>query len=221
MEDNDGLYGMFFRALGLEYVKNPGRIPYSRQRPDRLKHLTESEKENHELYYTLKDWLEPLKDYVEVGFRNHPSKDEPMVAALRNLLRQAVIRNQYGREFLPNLADISTGDLVIEDTFQVYFDYESSEVKVTWDPELPPTPDGKKAASDDDRLMILVYRTFGWDAYGKVYGARRSEGIERVTIPPGEDPLNYYLFVAFTSADGTSQSRTVAVDPCLWEGVTW
>lgn len=213
-----GFYAFLLRKLGFEFVQHPGRIPYARQRPKRLKPRTENQKENQLLFLYLRDWLAPLEEYVKVGYRNHPSNMDPMVLALYDLMRVAVIQHNDGPQFIPTLALISSGNLVIEDNFEVSYDSETSVLQVSWDTQHPPVPDGRKPASDHDRLMLLVYETWGGEAFGKVYGAHRCEGSDNVVIPPlGDDPLKYYLYLAFTSADGTSQSVTIAVDPALWK----
>lgn len=207
--------GLRIRRIQYNGGRFPGRVFYQRRRPDRLKPRIESEKLNHYLFDMMQKQLRPLEKYVEIGYRHGSGKRTGMYAALWWMNKYALIRKGFhDSEILPNLISISHGNLAMEDTFQGYFDPETSEICVTWDTTLPPTLEGQKAASADDRLMIVAQDVWGsYEAYGKIDGATRSAGTERVLVASNMS-IAYFVYMAFISADGTSQSYSISLqDP--------
>jgi hypothetical protein len=198
--------GSSFRKMSEDYYKNIGRIPYRRARPDRLKPRTETQKINAHIHETVLDFLTPLKKFIEVGYRNEPGV--PFAEAIQYIYEVALYRDGYDSAVDPYGMQISFGKLVYQDEFKMHFDADTSEVVVEWDPALPEPKAKEKAASENDWLMIVAYDAWGaGEAYGKIYGARRNAGVERLKVPVYY-PTSYFVYVCFLSADDTDQSTS-------------
>ncbi len=217
MESLDDDLNNHFEKPGIEIPKSPGRISYGRQKSARLKPRSKSDLLNQQLLAEMKAWLKPLEAYLKVGYRNYPGETCPMAAALREANKCAAFRHPSDYSFLPPLVPISYGDLAFEDDFKVLYNAYTSELCIYWDIDMPEALEGQKPASEDDRVMVVARRWSGDDVYGKVFGARRGDCCERVAIPREDDPNDYYIYVAFTSADGTTQSGSYVIAPPMWE----
>ncbi len=214
MEEFDYIFdGLHLRRRQFNGGRFPGRVTYNRRRPDRLIPRTESEKLNHHLMEMMLKKLRPLEQYVEVGFRHEKRKG--LLGALTCMIKDALIRDGFEHSLiLPTHVSISEGNLAIDiDSFQAYYDPTTSEICVSWDPSAGKGWEGQSDPRDDDRLMVVAQDFWGYGTYGKINGAPRSAGSERIYVDP--EIRSYFVYLAFISADGTSQSQSV----CLYDEV--
>lgn len=207
-----------YRLCRIQYDggRFPGRLIYKRRPSDRAIPRTENDELNQYLMDMMLEHLRPLEKYVEVGFRN--GKRAPFHAALLNMKREALICDGFDKSHIIALmVSISEGNLAIGDTFEAYYDPATSEICVTWDTDASEEWEGQIPGRADDRLMVVAQDVWGtYQTYGKINGAPRSAGSERFFVDPLSDDRGYFVYVAFISADGTSQSHSI----CLLDQVS-
>lgn len=195
------------RVGGLVFTTWKG-LTVVKTRPRRRTERTENEKIGQHVFAYVQGWLTPISIFLEAGLKNVEGFKPTLSArniAMSLVYRQSLIRDGYNSRVDPSRTQISAGPLPLARELQLHFNPERAEVKVTWEPALNAETPGRELSSVDDQLMLLAYDPESGMAFGKVHGALRETGEQRLRLD-GAHAGEYHVWVAFIAEDRNSQS---------------
>jgi len=205
-----GLYGPISGKVGGIVGSSWRGIEFIKSRPKRTRPPTEGELANRFVFAYTQLWLQPIKDFLEAGFRddNHPVHG--VNAAKSYLYKHALTKDGFNSVIHPELMKISVGTLPLSADIQVE-KTSPDELTVTWN------TDSITGGRPDDQIMILIYgvrdkdRVITGDVFGTVAGEFRRTGIEKIKVRPNpQNPdLDYHVYAAFSAMDRSRQSDSM------------
>lgn len=198
----NGINGPFKGKVGTVIGSSWKGIPYMKSLHDKRTippHV--KEQQNRNKFGMAHRWLQPVTDFVRVGFKGYSEKVEGFIAAKSWLLKNAFEGEGDNMRINPSLAKVSHGNLHLPDNIAVV-KTGPEEMQITWD--VP-------AKSDDayDQLMVLAYDIEHGKAKYKSTGQFRCAGRDTLPVSPSSVEMIYHIYVAFVAADRSRQSDSV------------
>ena len=178
---------------GIPYVKGPFK--------KRTKNISPDEVANRSKFTLSQYWLKPLLGFVREGFRGYTPTVEGFIAAKSYLIRNAIVGEKPNFEIDPSLVLVSFGtlplspDVVVEQT-------AADQLTFSWNPK--PILNGHS----QDQVMLLAYDVEHKEAFYTTLGQFRSTGSDTLQLN-NKTGITYHLYVAFRSAERTSQSNSL------------
>lgn len=200
---NDGINGPFKGKVGTVVGATWKGIHYMRSLPEpRVSQPTRGEMKNRQKWALSQSWLQPITQFVRIGWKGYSQKSEGFIAAKSYLMKHAF--EEEGGEVIinPALVKLSSGDLPLPATIEAT-QLETSLVQFTWD-----TGFDSEKANKGDQIMMLAYNDEMKSAKVDVMGALRKNGSDTLTLKASA-PGTYHLYAAFISYDRTRQSDSV------------
>lgn len=206
----DGPLGPISGKVGSVVGSSWRGINYLKSKPKRTKPPTEGELANRFIFAYTQLWLQPIKDFLKVGFKDDKNTVYGVNAAKSYLYKNALTKDGFNSIIHPHLMKVSVGTLSLSDDIKVE-KTSTHELTFTWD-------NGKVTnGHPNDQIMLLAYNVqdkdkviFG-DVFGTVAGQFRKEGVERIRVEP--DPrtpdLDYHVYAAFSAMDRSRQSDSI------------
>lgn len=195
-----GVLGPFIGKVGPVVGSSWYGIPYMKAKyAKRTTKISDKEKQSRTRFAMAHRWLQPVKDVVREGFRNHSLKSRGFNAAKSYLIKNAFEGTDTDFFINPALVKVSSGDLPISTGITV----EKSgpdEIKFTWDTEIPANADRA------DQAMLVAYDIKEKKAIFVIHGELRKSGSAIKSVKEGH---SYHLYLAFIAHDRSRQSDSV------------
>jgi hypothetical protein len=157
---------------------------------------------NRKKWALSQSWLQPITQFVQIGWKGYSLKSEGFIAAKSYLLKNAFEFVADDVVINPALAKLSSGILPIPATIKAV-QKESGVVQFIWDKKF----DYEKA-HEGDQILMLAYNVEEKDAEYNLVGHTRKTGSDVLDLS-SEKPGRYHLYAAFISYDRTRQSDSV------------
>lgn len=207
-ENKDGILGPLKGKIGPIVGSSWRGIPYIKTKPVRKKPPTEKELENRHIFAFTQDWLQPIRDFLKLGFKNYSQTNYGVNAAKSFMYKYALTKDGMNSKIDPSNMQISYGDLPLPENIQMeWIKTEENVAEVTLSWTIP-----KNLSTNDfdlhDQAMVLVYNLTDGSAYGVLHDAFRKAGKQRVEIDYSPDH-EYHVWIAFLSADRERQSHSL------------
>src|SRR5690606_987912 len=208
-ENKDGILGPLKGKIGPIVGSSWRGIPYIKTKPVRKKPPTEKELENRYIFAFTQKWLQPIREFLNLGFKNYSQKNYGVNAAKSFLYKYALTKDGMNSKIDPSLMQVSYGDLPMPENIQMEWeklDENVAELRLTWD---VPARDHKSDFSMYDQAMVVVYDPRQeTEAEGILHGAFRNTGNETLIFNYSAEN-EYHVWIAFLSADRERQSHNL------------
>jgi hypothetical protein len=156
-----------------------------------------NEKANQTKFSMVHKWLQPLLDFVRVGFKGYSEKAEGFNAAKSYVLRNAV-KNENGVVSIdPSLVQLSHGDLPLPSHISVTQQPDKT-LLFEWDPH-------ENGGDRYDQIMVVLYNLKTRQAICHTTGQFRHVGREILNF----SGKGCHIYVAFSAHDRKRQSHSV------------
>lgn len=214
-KNEDGILGPLKGKVGPVVGSSWRGIAYVKSAPNRKKPPTEGELKNRHIFAFTQKWLQPLKDFLDVGFKNYSQTNFGVNAAKSFLYENALIKDGMNSKIVPSQMQISYGDLPLPKDIAMEWkgrEDGSGELTVTW---------GATDRSDEykfdfqDQVMVLAYAPTDKEAFGVIHGAFRATGTQLINIETDVRQHEYHVWVAFMAADRERQSHSLYLGPIV------
>jgi len=198
-----GINGPFHGKVGTVIGATWKGIPYMRARPKkRSSGPTEREMANRKKWALSQFWLQPICEFVQIGWKGYSQKSEGFVAAKSYLLKNAFEGEGQDVHINPALVKVSAGDLPLPASMQINR-LEDRLVQFTWD-----TAFDHEKAHKGDQVMLLAYNIEKVKANYNLIGQLRKNGSDVLELPANKSGT-YHLYAAFISYDRIRQSDSI------------
>ena len=200
---NQGINGPFQGKVGTVIGASWKGIPYMRSLPKkRTSDPTPGELLNRKKWALSQHWLQPVQEFVRIGFKGYSPKSEGFVAAKSYLLKNAVVVAGENITIDPARVKLSWGDLPLPENLQMTR-LEGKLVKFTWDPQFL-----DEVSHEGDQIMMLAYNIEKDRAVDNIYGRTREHGADSLNIDTSKTGT-FHIYVAFIAHDRSRQSESV------------
>ena len=178
---------------GISYIKSKPR--------KRTKPLSENEQLTRLHFKMVHEWLQPLLDFVRVGFKGYSPTNYGFNAAKSLLRKEALVKNGFDSWIDPSLARLSAGSLGMSQNMAAVLT-EAGQLEFTWNPTL------EKEMRARDQVMLLIYDPETGNFKFTTAGGFRSAGRDSFDLsltPSG----TYHVYAAFVAEDRSRQSDSL------------
>ncbi len=200
---NQGITGPFQGKVGRVIGASWKGIPYMRALPKkRTSPPTAGELANRKKWTLSQQWLQPVQDFVRIGFKGYSPKSEGFIAAKSYLLKNAMVVNGETVAIDPARVKLSWGDLPLPNNL-LMTRLEGKLVQFTWDPNVY-----DDVACNGDQIMMLAYNVEKDSVVDDLYGRVRAHGSDILNIDTSKTGT-FHLYVAFVAHDRSRQSESM------------
>lgn len=148
------------------------------------------------------EFLQPNKDFINVGYKSYAVKKTAFNAAMSEVLANAItgIAPDFNVDYANAL--VSKGSLsgVLNPVTDLT---TAGEVSFSWDDN-----SAGKTAKSTDKAMLLAYNPAKKESIYILEGASRSAGSEILTIPNAYSGDTLEMYMSFISEDGKTVSNS-------------
>lgn len=192
-----GINGVFVGKVGTVVGCVWKGIPYMRAkgRP-RTSEPSEKEETNRSKFKSAHAWLQPILEYLRIGFAGYSATAEGFNAAKSYNLKHGMIQG----EIVPDLVKVSFGDLPLSDDLSV--ELQDNQLHFSWSTGYIPE------TSPKDQVMLLAYHPESRTAIYDIHGAFRNMGSQIMDTCKAFLGKTVHVYAAFISADRTRQSNS-------------
>ncbi|MBU0697766.1 MAG: hypothetical protein KKE39_14755 [Bacteroidetes bacterium] len=201
-----GVLGGFSGKIGNVVGGSWKGIDYMRIKPSSVANpKTVGQVDQRTKFTASLQFLQPLKDFVKVGYKNFANKMTEFNSAMSYTLGNAItgISPDFIVDYSSALLSRGSlpGALNPSATSTV-----AGAVEVAWDDN---TLNG--TASATDKSLIALYNPNKAEAVYTLEGASRSAGTETLVVPANYSGDDLEAYISFQSADGTSVSNSIYI----------
>ncbi|HZH69146.1 MAG TPA: DUF6266 family protein [Flavobacteriaceae bacterium] len=200
---NQGILGGFSGKVGNVIGGNWKGIDYMRVKPASVHNpRTEGQMDQRTRFAQVLQFLQPMKDFIKVGYKNYAIKMTQFNSAMSYILKNAVIGSfpNYTIDYANAL--ISRGSLAGALNGSATSS-TAGTIEFTW---YDNSNEGNAQATD--KALILAYNKTKGEAVFVTDGALRTAGTQTLTVPDDFSGDAVECFIAFISADGLSVSNS-------------
>lgn len=196
----NGIHGHYIGKVGNIVGSSRNGQYYLKGVPVRkTKRNNKPKTENQSRFSVAHYWLQPLLNFVRVGYKDYKQSGE-FNAAKSYVLNHAIESRESSFAINPALVMLSKGDLPLSNDIAVS-KVDDNKLQFTW------TFGGAdEKASGADQVMMVAYDTEKGSAHIETTGQFRKTGSDTLRVIKGG---KYQVYMAFTSSDRTSQSDSV------------
>lgn len=200
---SQGILGGFSGKVGNVIGGNWKGIDYMRVRPASVANPQTSGQVDQRTRFSIAlQFLQPLKGFIKVGFRNYAIKMTEFNSAMSYNVQNAIIGDYPDFIIDFEAALVSRGGLTAALNPSAVSNIAGS-VQFNWDDN---SIDGN--AKPTDRAMVLVYNPSRNEAVFVTDGSLRSAGTHTITVPNMYSGDNVFAFISFISEDGKQVSNS-------------
>lgn len=200
---NQGILGGFSGKIGNVIGGNWKGIDYMRIKPSNVANpKTEGQVDQRSKFSTVLYFLQPMKNFIKVGFKGYAIKMTEFNSAMSYNLNNAITGNYPDYDIDYQNALLSRGALAGALNGAANSSVAGS-VSFSWDDN-----SGESNASGADKAMLLVYNSVRKEAVFVTDGNIRSSGSQDLTIPDSYSGETVEAFIAFVSEDGKTVSNS-------------
>lgn len=200
---NQGILGGFSGKVGNVIGGNWKGIDYMRVKPASVANpQTEGQVDQRSKFSTVLQFLQPMKDFIKVGYKNYAIRMTQFNSAMSYILKNAVTGSY------PNFTIDYANALISRGSLAGVLNGAATsptvgEVEFTWKDN-----SNEGNADTTDKALILAYNEARNEAIFVINGAARPAGSETLIIPDNFSGDSVECFIAFISADGRSVSNS-------------
>jgi hypothetical protein len=197
---NNSIYGPISGKLGPAIGATWKGQPYLRSRPrKRGKKRGVREKQNQTKFSQTHYWLQPLLDYVRIGFNGYSSTVQGFNAAKSFCLKHAFTGEPGQQKIDPSRVQLSYGDLPLPSNIKMkrsgdYF------LEFNWDKK-------NNGGDNHDQAMLVAYDCETGQHEMQLNGQFRLSGADRLELP-NIKKQNYHVYITFIAHDRGRQSNS-------------
>jgi len=160
--------------------------------------FTKGELKNQSKFGVSQRWLQPLTEFLRVGYKDYNTRYEGFVAAKSYISKTAMKQDDAGFHVDPALALLSYGDMDLAETASAVSEHPNT-VTFKWS-------GGKR--EHDDRAMFVIYDIDGHEAEFDTAAVKRQ--LETGVFKPGKDfsGKSVHVYIAFVSEDRKRRSNS-------------
>ncbi|MCL3781158.1 hypothetical protein EMN47_12280 [Prolixibacteraceae bacterium JC049] len=200
---SQGILGGFSGKVGNVVGGNWKGIDYMRVKPSNVANpKTEGQVDQRSKFSTTLRFLQPMKDFIKVGFKGYANKMTQFNSAMSYNLKNAITGDYPNFSIDYSSALVSRGGLASVLNGAATSSAAGS-VKFTWDNN---SEDGNAHATD--KAMLLVFNPDKNEAIFITEGALRTAGSQTLTVPDNYSGDEVACFVSFITDDGTSVANS-------------
>ncbi|HET6768448.1 MAG TPA: DUF6266 family protein, partial [Chitinophagaceae bacterium] len=198
---NSGIYGAISGKLGPVIGSTWKGQPYLKSLPrKRSKKRGVKENQNQNKFSQAHYWLQPLLDYVRIGFHGYSPTVEGFNAAKSFCLKHAFTGEAAGQKIDPSRVQLSYGDLPLPSNIKMkrsgdYF------LDFSWDKK-------HNSGNSYDQAMLVAYDCETGQKEMQLTGQFRLSGAHRLELPQLKKQ-NYHIYIAFIAHDRSRQSNSL------------
>lgn len=203
---NQGILGGFSGKVGNVIGGSWKGIDYMRVKPANVANpQTEGQVNQRTKFTTVLQFLQPMKDFVKVGFKAYAVKQTEFNAAMSYNLKNGVtgIAPNFTIDYAS--ARLSRGSLA--GALNPQLDVATQgQVTISWTDN-----SGQGNASATDKALLLIYNESNGEAIFTTDGVTRDTGTQTLPIPDDYSGDTLQLFIGFVSADGKQVSESLYI----------
>jgi hypothetical protein len=194
-----GVLGLVSGKVGELVVSSRNGVPYVKAAyKSRTKKISIKELANRKKFKVAQHFLQPLLHFVRMGFANYSERSYGFIAAKSYLLKHAMEGDSDNPVINPTKIKLSHGSLPLPENI-VVSKIEPNTIEFSWEV--------KPGHGDSfDQAMMVAYDLEKRKCISFTSGQFRNTGNSRLPVDAG---YNYHLYLAFVSADRSSQSDSV------------
>lgn len=193
-----GIHGPFQGRVGRVVGATWKGIPYMRAMPKaRTSAPTNGEMLNRKKWALSQSWLQPVTQFVQIGWKGYSLRSEGFIAAKSYLIKHAFETVAGDVVINPALVKLSSGDLPLPVAIETSL-LENGVVLFTWD-----TAFDYEKAHEGDQILMLAYNIEEKETEYNLVGQPRKTGSDKLEL---DKPGTYHLYAAFVAYDRTRQS---------------
>lgn len=201
-----GILGGFSGKVGNVVGGNWKGIDYMRVKPSNVENpKTEGQMDQRSKFVTVLRFLQPLTDFLRIGFAGFANKMTEFNSAMSYNLNNAVSGTypDYNVDYANAL--ISKGNR--KDALNPSADSSvAGQVEFTWDDN-----SGEVNAATTDEAMLVAYNPDKKDAQFATAAATRDAGTANLTVPDVYSGDTVHAFIAFKDPETNKVSNSVYV----------
>jgi hypothetical protein len=198
---NNGLYGHISGALGPAIASTWKGKPYLRSRPrKRGKKRGIKEKLNQDKFSKAHYWLQPLLDFIRIGFRSYSPTIDGFNAAKSCCLKNSFTSEAAEQKIDPSLVQLSHGELPLPLNINIKRSGDHL-LEFSWDTTY-------NGGNHYDQAMLVAYDVEARRVEMKLTGQFRLTGADKMELPPVRNK-SYHVYIAFVAHDRSRQSNSV------------
>ena len=203
---NQGILGGFSGKVGNVVGGNWKGIDYMRVKPANVANpRTEGQVNQRTKFTAALQFLQPMKDFIKVGFKGYAVKKTEFNSAMSYLLKNAI--TGVAPDFVIDYpaALISRGSLT--GSLNAALDVATAgSAGFSWDDN---TGSGNALATD--KAMLLIYNESKGEVIFTTAGAARSVGAQNLVLPDEYSGDTVRAYIAFVKEDGTEVSNSTYI----------
>ncbi len=200
---NQGILGGFRGKVGNVVGGNWKGIDYMRVKPANVANpKTEGQVDQRSKFSTVLHFLQPIKDFIKIGYKNYAIKMTEFNSAMSYILKNGVVGEYPDYSIDYENALISRGSLAGALNGSAASSVAGS-IEFTWSDN-----SGEGNAKATDKAMILAFNELKKEAVFVSIGVDRNTGSQTLTVPDGFSGDTVECFISFTSADGLTVSNS-------------
>ncbi|MBI9069834.1 MAG: hypothetical protein JEZ09_21250 [Salinivirgaceae bacterium] len=203
---NQGILGGFSGKVGNVIGGNWKGIDYMRVKPASVANpQTEGQVDQRAKFSTVLRFLQPMTDFVRVGFKLYATKMTQFNSAMSFNLKNAITGTYPNFSIDFSKALVSRGALTGATGANAESN-SSEEVEFTWSDN-----SSSGNANANDKAILLVYNADKNMAIYDTAGAIRSTGVQTLILPAKFSGEDVEAFIGFISDDGKEVSNSAYV----------
>lgn len=203
---SQGILGGFSGKVGNVIGATWKGIDYMRIKPAHVKNpKTDDQVSQRNKFTTVLEFLQPMKDFIKVGFKLYAIKKTEFNSAMSYNLLNAVTGVS------PNFSIDYTKALIARGALKSALNPAVASAVVgnvayTWDDN-----SAELNAEATDQAMLLIYNEAKGEAVFITEGAARNVGSQTLTVPDSYSGDTVHAFIGFMSVDGIEISNSLYV----------
>ena len=200
---NQGILGGVSGQVGNVIGGTWKGIDYLRIKPSSVANpRTEGQIDQRSKFSTVLKFLQPMTDFLRVGFKQYANKMTQFNAAMSYNLNNA-ITGAYPN-FMVDYASalVSRGNLTGAANGAASSP-SAGDVQITWDDN-----SGSGSAQATDKALIVLLNTTRQEAVFTTAGPARSAGTETISVPSEYTGEDVEVFLGFISEDGSKVANS-------------
>jgi hypothetical protein len=196
---DEGILGGFRGKIGTVVGVLNGSTFYMRSAPRKRKKAGPKELMNRAKFKLVLGHLEPIKELVKAGFKDHYTKSGGYRAAFSYNRKHAIAGDETGFYIAPELFGFSGGDLPVAENAVV--NLANDVLEISWDMS------GGTDSSRSDQLMVLLYDKANFQTLTRIFdGPFRSDEVCSMPIPVHMQGGEADIYIGFVAGDRSAQS---------------
>lgn len=201
----NGIFGGYTGTLGnrIGYCRNGNN--YIRTKPKSVNDVKTKAQQNQRSRFTLiVQLMKKIKPIIDIGFRNSRGDTSPMNKAISVNLRNAITGSYPNLKINPEALVIASGNLTGCYGASMQFTYKTA-ASIHWYNE----PVGN--ASNEDKVMALLYNTNKNEVVCSPDGARRQDENLQLSLPKTWIGDTIAGYIAFYSKENRSDTNYLGI----------